>query len=121
MIGLETGISVRSAVLRGEATGRSKEFRGDAVATAKRDLKAGEFLDGEGGYAVGANAIPATRSLGLDGLPIGLAHNVKLKRVVAKDSIVCVDDVVLDRDLDVLALRQAIERSALDRLAQPAC
>jgi len=118
MIGLETSISVLSAVLRGEATGCSKEFRGDAVATAKRDLKAGEFLDGEGGYAVWANAIPASRSLAIGGLPIGLAHNVKLKRDVAKDSIVCVDDVLLDRDLDVLALRQAMERTALDSLAQ---
>lgn len=116
MIGLETSISVLSAVLRGEATGCSKEFRGDAVATAKRDLKPGEYLDGEGGFAVWANAIPASRSLAIGGLPIGLAHNVKLKRAVAKDSIVCVDDVVLDRDLDVLALRQDMERTALGQL-----
>jgi predicted homoserine dehydrogenase-like protein len=113
MIGLETSISVLSAVLRGEATGCSKEFRGDAVATAKRDLKPGEYLDGEGGFAVWANAIPASRSLAIGGLPIGLAHNVRLKRAVAKDTIVCVDDVVLDRDLDVLALRQDMERTAL--------
>lgn len=118
MIGLETSISVLSAVLRGEATGCSKEFRGDAVATAKRDLKPGEYLDGEGGFAVWANAIPASRSLAIGGLPIGLAHNVKLKRAVAKDSIVCVDDVVLDRDLDVLALRQDMERTALGQLSK---
>jgi predicted homoserine dehydrogenase-like protein len=66
---------------------------------------------------VWANAIPASRSLAIGGLPIGLAHNVKLKRAVAKDSIVCVDDVVLDRDLDVLAVRQEMERSALGQLA----
>ncbi len=41
MIGLETSVSVLSAALRGEPTGTPKEFRGDAVATAKRDLKAG--------------------------------------------------------------------------------
>jgi predicted homoserine dehydrogenase-like protein len=117
MIGLETSISVLSAVLRGEATGCSREFRGDAVATAKRDLKPGEYLDGEGGFAVWANAIPASKSLAIGGLPIGLAHNVKLKRAVAKDSIVCVDDVVLDRDLDVLTVRQEMERSALGQLA----
>ena len=116
MIGLETSISVLSAVLRGEATGCSKEFRGDAVATAKRDLKPGEYLDGEGGFAVWANAIPASKSLAIGGLPIGLAHNVRLKRAVAKDSIVCVDDVVLDRDLDVLAVRQEMERAALGHL-----
>ncbi|WP_158046235.1 NAD(P)H-dependent oxidoreductase [Skermanella pratensis] len=110
IIGLETSVSVLSAVLRGEATGSSKEFRGDAVATAKRDLKAGEMLDGEGGYAVWANAIPATRSLEASALPIGLAHNVKLKRPVAQDTIVSFDDVELVSDLDVVDLRRTMER-----------
>ncbi|GEO43420.1 flagellar protein FlgA [Skermanella aerolata] len=109
IIGLETSVSVLSAVLRGEATGSSKEFRGDAVATAKRDLKAGEMLDGEGGYAVWANAIPATRSLESAALPIGLAHNVRLKRPVAKDTIVSFDDVELVNDLDVVELRRLME------------
>ncbi|OWY28170.1 NAD(P)H-dependent oxidoreductase [Herbaspirillum robiniae] len=112
MIGLETSISVLSAVLRGESTGCSKEFRGDAVATAKRDLKPGEFLDGEGGYAVWANAIPATKSLAIGALPIGLAHNVKLKRAVAKDTIVRFEDVELLNDLDVVALRRDMEQQA---------
>lgn len=99
-------------MLRGEATGTSKEFRGDAVATAKRDLTPGELLDGEGGYAVWANAIPATKSLALGALPIGLAHNVKLKRAVAKDTVVRFADVELANDLDVVALRQEMERAA---------
>jgi predicted homoserine dehydrogenase-like protein len=110
IIGLETSISVLSAVLRGEATGTSKEFRGDAVATAKRDLQAGEMLDGEGGYTVWANAIPATRSLAASALPIGLAHNVRLKRPVAKDTIVSFDDVELVNDLDVVRLRREMEQ-----------
>ena len=67
MIGLETSVSVLSAALRGEPTGTPKEFRGDAVATAKRDLQPGDMLDGEGGYAVWANAIPASRSLAVGG------------------------------------------------------
>jgi predicted homoserine dehydrogenase-like protein len=44
-------------------------------------------------------------------LPIGLAHNVKLKRSVAKDAVVSVDDVELDRDLDVVDLRREMERA----------
>ena len=112
MIGLETSVSVLSAVLRGEATGSPREFRGDAVATAKRDLKPGEMLDGEGGYAVWANAIPASRSLAVGALPIGLAHNVRLKRAVARDAIVRVEDVELERDLDVVALRREMEGAA---------
>ena len=109
IIGLETSISVLSAVLRNEPTGCSKEFRGDAVATAKKDMQPGEMLDGEGGYAVWANAIPATRSLDLKALPIGLAHNVKLKRPIKKDQIVSFDDVELVTDLDVVSLRREME------------
>ena len=112
LIGLETSVSVLSAVLRGEATGSSKEFRGDAVAFAKKDLKAGEMLDGEGGYAVWANAIPAARSLAEGGLPIGLAHNVKLKRDVARDAIVRFEDVELSGEADVVAVRRAMETAA---------
>ena len=112
LIGLETSVSVLSAVLRNEPTGTSKEFRGDACAFAKRDLQPGEFLDGEGGYAVWANAIPASRSLAEGGLPIGLAHNVKLKRAIAKDQLVRFDDVELTGEADVVAVRHAMEQAA---------
>ena len=109
LIGLEASISALSATLRGEATGSSKEFRGDAVATAKKDMQPGERLDGEGGFAVWANAIPASRSLALRALPIGLAHDVRLKRAIRKDQIVSYDDVDLVEDRDVVALRQEME------------
>jgi predicted homoserine dehydrogenase-like protein len=110
IIGLETSVSVLSAVLRHEPTGTAKEFRGDAVATAKKDMQPGDMLDGEGGYAVWANAIPASRSLALKALPIGLAHNVRLRRAVRKDQIVSFDDVELVNDLDVVELRKDLER-----------
>ena len=64
LIGLELGISVLSAALRGEATGQPHGFRGDAVAVAKRALRAGEMLDGEGGYTVWGKLVPAERSSG---------------------------------------------------------
>jgi predicted homoserine dehydrogenase-like protein len=51
-IGLELGISIASIMLRGEPTGQVKSWRADVVATAKRDLKVGEKLDGEGGFMV---------------------------------------------------------------------
>ncbi|QFI68809.1 NAD(P)H-dependent oxidoreductase [Sinorhizobium alkalisoli] len=106
LIGLETSVSVLSAILRGEPTGSSKEYRGDAVATAKGDFKAGDMLDGEGGYAVWAKAIPATISSEIDALPIGLAHNVKLKKPIRRDQVVRMSDVVLVDDLDVVELRR---------------
>ena len=59
LIGLELGISVLSAALRGEPTGQARGFRGDVVAVAKRDLRAGEMLDGEGGYTVWGKLMPA--------------------------------------------------------------
>ena len=76
LIGLELGISVLSAALRGEPTGQPQGWRGDVVAVAKRALRAGETLDGEGGYTVWGKLVPAARSLAEGALPIGLAHNV---------------------------------------------
>lgn len=106
LIGLETSVSVLSAVLRKEPTGTSREFRGDAVATAKSDLTAGSYLDGEGGYCAWAKAIPATRSTAIDALPMGLAHHVKLKNNIQKDQIIRMSDVDLTDDLDVVNLRR---------------
>lgn len=84
LIGLEVGMSVASVALRGEATGVAQGWHADVVATAKRDLKAGEMLDGEGGYTVWGKLLPAKTSAGMGGLPLGLAHQVKLVRDVKK-------------------------------------
>jgi predicted homoserine dehydrogenase-like protein len=84
LIGLELGISVLNAALRGEPTGATRTFRGDAVAVAKRKLGKGEMLDGEGGYTVWGKACPAERSVAMAALPIGLAHNVMLRRNVKR-------------------------------------
>lgn len=107
LIGLETSVSVLSAALRHEPTGCSSAFRADAVATAKGDFAAGDYLDGEGGYKVWANAIPAAVSAQRNALPIGLAHHVKLKRAIRKDQIVTLDDVDIVDDLDLHQIRLA--------------
>jgi predicted homoserine dehydrogenase-like protein len=60
---------------------------------AKRNLKAGDKLDGEGGYTVYGRLMPAAASLACGGLPIGLAHGVCLQRDVAKGSVVGWQDV----------------------------
>ncbi|SIO12043.1 NAD(P)H-dependent oxidoreductase [Vannielia litorea] len=106
LIGLETAMSVLSACLRGEPTGESRIFRADAVATSKGHFQAGEFLDGEGGFKVWAKAIPASESVALNALPIGLAHHVKLKRSLETDQVVSLDDVDIVDDLDIHALRE---------------
>jgi len=109
-IGLELGISVASAGLRHEPTGQPVAWHGDVVATAKRDLAAGETLDGEGGYTVYGKLMPAADSLALGGLPLGLAHGVKLKRAVAASASVRWDDVAYDANGDAVKFRREMER-----------
>ena len=92
-IGLELGVSVASAACRGEATGAAERFAADAVAVAKRDLKAGEMLDGEGGSTVWGRCIPAARSMAMQAVPIGLAHGVALARGVPQGAIVTEADL----------------------------
>jgi len=96
--------------LRGEPTGMPRAFRADCVAAAKRDLTAGDVLDGEGGFLSWGKAIPATRSLELGALPIGLAHGARVIRPVKRDAVIGFADVVLEGDDDVLVLRREMER-----------
>ena len=109
LIGLELGISVASVALRHESTGAPTGFRGDAVATAKRDLKSGEDLDGEGGFTVYGKLMPGAASLAAGGLPIGLAHHVKLKNPVAKDQPVRWSDVDIDETSQSVRVRREME------------
>jgi predicted homoserine dehydrogenase-like protein len=112
LIGLELSISVLNAALRGEPTGSCRAWRGDAVAVAKRGLKAGEMLDGEGGYTVYAKLIPAARSVERGALPIGLAHHVKLTHDVAAGEILTSADVALDGTQEAVRIRREMERQA---------
>lgn len=109
LIGLELGISVLSAALRHEPTGCPTGFLADAVATAKRDLRAGEVLDGEGGYTVWGKLTTAAESLALGGLPIGLAHGVTLERPVAAGSPVTWAHVAVP-DTEAVRFRREMER-----------
>jgi predicted homoserine dehydrogenase-like protein len=110
LIGLELGISVASAALRREATGAATGFRGDVVAMAKRDLAAGDVLDGEGGYCVWGKLMPAADSLALGGLPIGLAHRVTLTAPVAAGQPVRWRDVAIDEASEAVRVRREMER-----------
>jgi predicted homoserine dehydrogenase-like protein len=110
LIGLELNISILSAVLRGEPTGQARVFRGDVGAVAKRDLHAGETLDGEGGYMVWGRLMPAANSLRTGALPIGLAHHVRLVKDVPHGSTVRWSDVDIDPKNDIVAFRRAMEK-----------
>ena len=110
LIGLELGISVASVGLRGESTGCATGFRAEAVAVAKRALRQGERLDGEGGYTVFGRLMPASDSLGKRALPIGLAHGVTLKRDISRGTVVTWDDVS-EMDGEAARFRREMENS----------
>lgn len=109
LIGLELSVSVLSAALRGEPTGMAREMRGTVASFAKRGLKAGEMLDGEGGYTVWGKAQPIAKAA--DVLPIGLAHGLRLRRDVAAGEVLTLADVDLDGD-PVLDLYRSCQRGA---------
>jgi len=109
MIGLELGVSVASAALRGEPTGAPTGWRGDVAATAKRDLAAGEVLDGEGGFTVWGKLMPVADSLVRGALPIGLADRCRLKRPVKAGAVVTRTDVELDESLELVRVRGEME------------
>lgn len=109
LIGLELGISVASVALRREPTGAPLGFRGDVVAVAKRDLAAGDLLDGEGGYTVYGRLMPAKDSLAYGGLPLGLAHGVALGAPLTAGQIVRWTDVRLDESAEAVRIRREME------------
>ena len=110
LIGLELGVSVAWAALHGQPTGAPNGFRGDVVATAKRDLAAGEVLDGEGGYTVWGRLTPAADSLAEGLLPIGLAQGVRLTRPVKEGVALRYSDVALAEESEALRVRRMMER-----------
>jgi predicted homoserine dehydrogenase-like protein len=109
MIGLELGLSVASAALRNEPTGAPFCFNSDVVATAKRALKAGELLDGEGGFCVWGKQVPATASLAAGYLPLGLAHQIRLKSDVREGQCLRWSDVAFDADDIAVRVRREME------------
>ena len=109
MICLEVGISVASVGVRGESTGAPTGFRADVMAVAKRDLKPGEVLDGEGGYTVVGQLAPAEKSIKLGALPLGLAHGLKLKNMKNAGQPITWDDVHFDKNAIAIKVRREME------------
>ena len=109
MIGLELGISVASIAIRGEPTGAPTGFRSDVVAVAKRALKKGEILDGEGGHMVWGKQLPAPASLAMGGLPLGLAGDVSLTRDIPAGALLTWDDAVINQTDQAVIIRREME------------
>ena len=112
LIGLELGISVASAVLRREATGSADAFIADVASVAKKNLKPGDILDGEGGCTVFGRLVRADESVSNGYLPLGLSRGGKMIKPVAKDVIVTYDDVELDETQLPFRIRKMLEDEA---------
>ena len=104
-------MSVASVALRGEPTGVATAWNADVVATAKRDLGVGEMLDGEGGYTVWGKLLPAATSVQMGGLPLGLAHNVRVVRPVRQGQSLSWSDVAVDTQTHAYKIRREMERA----------
>ena len=109
LIGLEFAISIASVGIRNEATGVANFFQADVAAIAKRGLKAGEILDGEGGYTVSGGLRPSKISLAKGYLPLGLAKGVKLKNAVTDGKPLTWNDVTIDETTEAYKLRREME------------
>ena len=109
LIGLELNVSIFSAAFLGRPTGVTRCFEGDVVAIAKRDLAAGERLDGEGGYTVYGTLLPAQRSLECAALPIGLARDTELLRPIRTGELIAWTDVRIDESDHAVRARREME------------
>ena len=109
LIGMELNTSIFSAALLKLPTGQTKYFKGDVVSVSKKNLKKGEKLDGEGGFTVWGKLIPASTSLNLKALPIGLANDMFLKNDIDKDKIITWNDVEFDSNDEIISYRHQME------------
>ena len=105
-IGLELAQSIYSIALDKKATGYTKNYNADVASFAKKDLKAGEKLDGEGGFCVKGKLITSQQSKKEMILPLGLTDKAILKRNIKKDEVVKLNDVELNLPTEVIQARE---------------
>ncbi|MFT4400669.1 NAD(P)H-dependent oxidoreductase [Bacillus sp. SW14] len=104
---LETPITIAKAVLQNEGSIQPLGAPiSDTVAVAKRDMKAGEALDGIGGYSV-RGVLETHQDLKRNNhIPIGLiSGNVVAKKDIRQGQFLTTDDVELDPTTTVWKLR----------------
>ena len=92
LVGLELGVSVARAALAGEPTGTASAAIAEVACRAKRDLRAGQVIDGEGGehvYGVLQSVAPAEHERVL---PMGLARGARLRREIARGAAISYAD-----------------------------
>ncbi len=107
LIGLEIGVSIASVALRGEPTGAPfAGHRAEVVCATRKPMRAGEIIDGEGGYAAYGTCVAADRARAQRLVPMGLAHGLKLTRDVPADHPIGAGDVAFDQSSFLWQLRR---------------
>ena len=104
-IGLELAQSIYSIALDNRATGFTKNYNAEVGSIAKKDLKKGEKLDGEGGFCARGRLITSKKSKKEKILPLGLTDNAILKKDIRKDDLIKLEDVKLDLPKEVIEAR----------------
>ncbi len=108
---LETPISIARAVIKGETTiATDTPPTAETVTVAKRDLQAGETIDGLGGFMTYGMIHAASEARASNALPLGLAPGARLTRDVTAGDTVRHDDVELKSDLTIVDLRRRQDR-----------
>ena len=105
-IGLELAQSIYSISLDNKATGHTKNYNAEVASIAKKDLKVGEKLDGEGGYCARGRLISSSNSKKNKNLPLGLTDNAIMKKKVLKDEFISIDDVELNLQKEIIEARE---------------
>ena len=104
-IGLELAQSIYSIALDNRATGLTKNYNADVASYAKKNLKKGDKLDGEGGFCARGRLITSEKSKREKILPLGLTDNAILIRDINKDDVIKLSDVDLNLPEDVVKAR----------------
>lgn len=112
MIGLEMNISVAAVGTRREPTGCPKMFNADVVSIAKCDIPAGTVLDGEGGYYVYGNVMPAKLSVAKGCLPLGFSGHKKVLRSIKAGEVITYDAIEYDSNCLTMKIRRELEAMA---------
>ena len=105
-IGLELAQSIYSIALDNRATGFTKNYNADVASYAKKDLKKGDKLDGEGGFCARGRLVTSKKSKREKILPLGLTDNAILIRDINKDDVIKLDDVDLNLPEDIVKARE---------------
>ena len=105
-IGLELAQSIYSIALDKKATGFTKNYNADVASYAKKDLKIGEKLDGEGGFCSRGKLITSKKSKEEKILPLGLTDGAEVIKNIKKDEVIKISDVKLNLPKEVTKARE---------------